>query len=217
MLSPDHARDDGRVRHRESQWGRGDPGCRGSRFWGREAIKNVRGYVQQPVAPDGGRGAEHSTHGVVRRARQRAIPGGCNSGQDRATGWGRSGTAGARADARGRGLGRMIVLDTNVVSECMRPAPHGRVIGRLALQPRSGLFTATVACNSGTVYMSLGAFGRRSADRCPRSMWPGGFPRHAQSKSPDESGFYSVKWGVPAKRCPEAASSHPSPSCQPGG
>ena len=38
----------------------------------------------------------------------------------------------------------MIVLDTNVVSECMRPAPHGRVIGWLALQPRSGLFTTTV-------------------------------------------------------------------------
>ena len=37
----------------------------------------------------------------------------------------------------------MIVLDTNVVSECMRPAPHGRVIGWLALQPRSGLFTTT--------------------------------------------------------------------------
>ena len=38
----------------------------------------------------------------------------------------------------------MIVLDTNVVSECMRPAPQGRVIGRLALQPCSGLFTTTV-------------------------------------------------------------------------
>lgn len=38
----------------------------------------------------------------------------------------------------------MIVLDTNVASECMRPAPHARVIGWLALQPRSGLFTTTV-------------------------------------------------------------------------
>ncbi|MBN8449626.1 MAG: UDP-glucose/GDP-mannose dehydrogenase family protein [Candidatus Accumulibacter sp.] len=39
--------------------------------------------------------------------------------------------------------------------------------------------------NSGTVYVSLGASGRQSADCGSRSTWPGGFPPHGQFKSPD--------------------------------
>lgn len=38
----------------------------------------------------------------------------------------------------------MIVLDTNVVSEAMRPAPAERVLSWLARQPSSGLFTTTI-------------------------------------------------------------------------
>ncbi|MCC4113822.1 type II toxin-antitoxin system VapC family toxin [Aromatoleum toluclasticum] len=38
----------------------------------------------------------------------------------------------------------MIVLDTNVLSELLRPAPDGRVLAWLGAQPRSALFTTTV-------------------------------------------------------------------------
>jgi toxin FitB len=38
----------------------------------------------------------------------------------------------------------MIVLDTNVLSEILRPAPDSRVMAWLALQPRAALFTTTV-------------------------------------------------------------------------
>jgi hypothetical protein len=38
----------------------------------------------------------------------------------------------------------MIVLDTNVLSEVLRPAPDSRVMAWLALQPRSALFTTTI-------------------------------------------------------------------------
>jgi predicted nucleic acid-binding protein len=38
----------------------------------------------------------------------------------------------------------MIVLDTNVLSECLRPAPDTRVLAWLAVQPRPSLFTTTV-------------------------------------------------------------------------
>lgn len=38
----------------------------------------------------------------------------------------------------------MIVLDTNVLSELLRPAPDARVLAWLAVQPRSALFTTTV-------------------------------------------------------------------------
>jgi hypothetical protein len=38
----------------------------------------------------------------------------------------------------------MIVLDTNVLSECLRPTPNANVLSWLAKQPRSGLFTTTV-------------------------------------------------------------------------
>lgn len=38
----------------------------------------------------------------------------------------------------------MIVLDTNVLSELLRPVPEARVVAWLAAQPRSSLFTTTV-------------------------------------------------------------------------
>ena len=38
----------------------------------------------------------------------------------------------------------MIILDTNVLSEVMRPAPSARVLSWLAGEPASGLFTTTI-------------------------------------------------------------------------
>lgn len=38
----------------------------------------------------------------------------------------------------------MIVLDTNVLSEVLRPAPEAGVLAWLSAQPRSSLFTTTV-------------------------------------------------------------------------
>lgn len=38
----------------------------------------------------------------------------------------------------------MIVVDTNAVSELLRPAPDERVLGWFAAQPRATLFTTTV-------------------------------------------------------------------------
>ena len=38
----------------------------------------------------------------------------------------------------------MIVLDTNVLSETLKPLPNAAVVARMAAQPRSTLFTTTV-------------------------------------------------------------------------
>ncbi|MCY0855699.1 type II toxin-antitoxin system VapC family toxin [Cupriavidus sp. D39] len=38
----------------------------------------------------------------------------------------------------------MILLDTNVLSELLRPAPEGRVLTWIAAQPRATLFTTSV-------------------------------------------------------------------------
>lgn len=38
----------------------------------------------------------------------------------------------------------MIVVDTNVLSEMLRPAPEPRVLAWLAIWPRSALFTTTI-------------------------------------------------------------------------
>ena len=38
----------------------------------------------------------------------------------------------------------MIVLDTNVLSETLRPTPEAKVLAWLAGQPRAALFTTTV-------------------------------------------------------------------------
>ena len=37
-----------------------------------------------------------------------------------------------------------IVLDTNVISELMRPAPHPAVLGWMAAQPRATLYTTSI-------------------------------------------------------------------------
>jgi predicted nucleic acid-binding protein len=39
----------------------------------------------------------------------------------------------------------MIVLDTNVLSELMRPQPHPAVVDWVAAQPRASLYTASVS------------------------------------------------------------------------
>lgn len=38
----------------------------------------------------------------------------------------------------------MILLDTNVLSECLRPQPDLNVLGWLSQQPRGSLFTTTI-------------------------------------------------------------------------
>jgi predicted nucleic acid-binding protein len=38
----------------------------------------------------------------------------------------------------------VIILDTNVLSEVLRPSPHDRVLAWLDRQPRSALFTTTI-------------------------------------------------------------------------
>jgi predicted nucleic acid-binding protein len=38
----------------------------------------------------------------------------------------------------------MIVLDTNVISELMRPSPHPAVLGWIAAQPRATVYTTSV-------------------------------------------------------------------------
>ena len=38
----------------------------------------------------------------------------------------------------------MIILDTNVLSELMRPAPTGRVVQWMAAQPAAGLYTTSI-------------------------------------------------------------------------
>ena len=39
----------------------------------------------------------------------------------------------------------MFVLDTNVISELMRPAPHQAVFAWVAAQPRASLYTTSVS------------------------------------------------------------------------
>lgn len=39
----------------------------------------------------------------------------------------------------------MIILDTNVISELMRPAPDANVVGWLSAQPGASLFTTAIA------------------------------------------------------------------------
>jgi predicted nucleic acid-binding protein len=55
----------------------------------------------------------------------------------------------------------VIVLDTNVISEMMRPAPDDRVAGWLASQSASGLFTTTLTQAEILYGLSLLPPGRR--------------------------------------------------------
>jgi predicted nucleic acid-binding protein len=60
----------------------------------------------------------------------------------------------------------MIVLDTNVVSEALRPVPEPSVLDWLASQPRSSLFTTTVTRGEVLYGIRLLADGKRR-----RGLW----------------------------------------------
>lgn len=55
----------------------------------------------------------------------------------------------------------MIVLDTNVISEMMRPSPHPAILAWIAVQPRDGLFTTSI--NKAEILFGIAALpdGRR--------------------------------------------------------
>lgn len=58
----------------------------------------------------------------------------------------------------------MIVLDTNVISEVMRPKPDARVVDWLMSQPVSGLFTTSLTQAEVLYGLTLLPEGRRRAD-----------------------------------------------------
>ncbi len=60
----------------------------------------------------------------------------------------------------------MIVLDTNVVSEALRPSPEPSVLEWLANQPRASLFTTTVTQSEILYGIRLLADGKRR-----RGLW----------------------------------------------
>jgi predicted nucleic acid-binding protein len=60
----------------------------------------------------------------------------------------------------------MIVLDTNVLSEALRPAPEPSVLAWLARQPRASLFTTTVTQGEVLYGIRLLADGKRR-----RGLW----------------------------------------------
>ena len=60
----------------------------------------------------------------------------------------------------------MIVLDTNVLSEAMRPLPEPTVLDWLAKQPRASLFTTTVTQGEVLYGIRLLADGKRR-----RALW----------------------------------------------
>ena len=57
----------------------------------------------------------------------------------------------------------MIILDTNVLSECLRPAPDPSVLTWMGAQPRESLFTTTVVEAEIRYRVSLLAEGARKA------------------------------------------------------
>ncbi|WP_149196660.1 type II toxin-antitoxin system VapC family toxin [Luteimonas suaedae] len=57
----------------------------------------------------------------------------------------------------------MIVLDTNVLSEILRPEPDARVLAWMDAQPRSALFTTTVTRGELLYGVRLLSDGRRKA------------------------------------------------------
>ena len=58
----------------------------------------------------------------------------------------------------------MIVLDTNVISELMRPTPDARVMAWMAQQPMAGLFTTTITQAEIFYGLALLPQGRRRDD-----------------------------------------------------
>jgi toxin FitB len=67
----------------------------------------------------------------------------------------------------------MIVLDTNVLSEAVRPAPARRVLDWLAAQPPSSLFTTTVSEAEFLYGLALLPAGKRRAslEKATRRMF----------------------------------------------
>jgi predicted nucleic acid-binding protein len=57
----------------------------------------------------------------------------------------------------------MIVVDTNVLSEVMKPVPSGKVIRWMAASPASGLYTTTITLGEVLYGLELVAPGRRRA------------------------------------------------------
>ena len=58
----------------------------------------------------------------------------------------------------------MIILDTNVVSELMRPRPEAKVLGWLAAQRRTSLFTTSITKAEVFFGIELMSAGRRKDD-----------------------------------------------------
>ena len=63
-----------------------------------------------------------------------------------------------------RQSGHMIVLDTNVLSEALRPLPEPSVLAWLAKQPRTSLFTTTVTQGEVLYGIRLLVDGKRRRD-----------------------------------------------------
>lgn len=57
----------------------------------------------------------------------------------------------------------MIILDTNVLSELMRPTPEGRVLDWIAAQPATSLFTTTITQAEILYGLALLPAGRRKS------------------------------------------------------
>jgi predicted nucleic acid-binding protein len=73
----------------------------------------------------------------------------------------------------------MIALDTNVISEFMRPRPDARVLGWLDRQPMSSVWTTAVSVfeiRSGLLAMAAGQ--RRSALMVKFEQWLAGVAEH---------------------------------------
>lgn len=62
----------------------------------------------------------------------------------------------------------MIVLDTNVLSEVLRPTPEPAVLNWMAAQPRSSLFTTTVTRGELLYGICLMLEGQRRNAQCER-------------------------------------------------
>src|ERR1700690_4405782 len=55
----------------------------------------------------------------------------------------------------------MIVVDTNVLSEVMKPVPSGEVLAWMAARPASGLFTTTITLGEVLYGLEIVPHGKR--------------------------------------------------------
>jgi len=85
----------------------------------------------------------------------------------------------------------MIVLDTNVLSEALRPLPEPSVLVWLAKQPRASLFTTTVL-RRGSLWIRLLADGKRRRGLwTPRRDFCRGFAVQVLSFDSDAADMYA--------------------------